>query len=98
MSKYCSKCKAGEKTSKAVAHNPSLCARNYHGSYKGMEAHGALQSCVHLHQNHNMVYEIILKWIFVDALEARLINQIPTTPVGNKKVDNGQLALTHPPI
>ncbi len=27
-----------------------------------------------------------------------LITKIPKTPAGNKKVDNGQLPVTHPPI
>jgi hypothetical protein len=84
ISKRCSKCEAGEKMGKVVACDASVCARNYHGSSKGM------QSCKHLHQNHNIdvLTENSLKWIFVDALEAGLIGQIPTTPAGNKKVDN----------
>ena len=64
---------------------------NYLGSSKGMEAHGALTSCIHLHQRHKVVYEIIvmdddssteniLKWNYVEALDARLITTIPTTP------------------
>jgi hypothetical protein len=42
--------------------------------------------------------ENILKWNYVDAFDAKLIDMIPTTPAGNKKVDNGKLPLTHPPI
>ena len=74
-----------------------------------MEAHGTIQSCIHLHAHHNMVYEIImmdddssteniLKWNFANALEARLIDVIPTTACGGKKVDSGQLPLSHPSI
>jgi hypothetical protein len=89
--------------------DPALCPRNYDGSSKGMESHGALYSCVNLHENHNVIYEIIvmdddssteniLKWNFADALEAELISEIPLTAGGNKKTDKGQLPLTHPPI
>ena len=42
--------------------------------------------------------ENILKWNFVEAYDADLIPCIPTTPAGNKKVDNGKLPLTHPAI
>jgi hypothetical protein len=119
MSKRCSRCeiakknksneKENEQTETDPVHDPSECPLNYLGSSKGMEAHGALKSCIHLHTHSKVVYEIIvmdddssteniLKWNFVDALEAKLIPSIPTTPAGNKKVDNGQLPLTHPPI
>ena len=109
MSKCCVKCEIGEKSGEVNPHDPSVCSRNYHGSSKGMEAHGAVQSCIHLHAHHNVVYEIIvmddnssteniLKWNFAEALEARLIDAIPTTTCGGKKVDNGQLPLSHPPI
>ncbi len=66
-----------------------------------MEAHGAMQSCIHLHTHHNVMYKIIamdddsstentLKWVnFVEALEAGLINSIPKTVGGNKKEDEG---------
>jgi hypothetical protein len=46
MSKRCSKCEIGEKSETVNTHDPSLCARNYIGSSKGMEAHGALHSCL----------------------------------------------------
>jgi hypothetical protein len=92
-----------------VTHDPSECPMNYLGSSKGMEAHGALKSCIHLHSTAQVVYEIIvmdddssteniLKWNFVEAFEADMIPSIPKTPAGNKKVDNGKLPLTHPPI
>jgi hypothetical protein len=82
---------------------------NYMGSSKGMEARGALQSCIHLHSTSQVVYEIIvmdddrsteniLKWNFVEAFDARMIPSIPKTPAGNKKVNNDKLPLTHPPI
>jgi hypothetical protein len=41
---------------------------------------------------------MVLKWNFVDALEAALIDEIPKTLGGNKTTDKGQLPLTHPPI
>ena len=74
-----------------------------------MEAHGALQSCIHLHEHHNVVYEVIvmdddssteniLKWNFQAALDEGLITSIPLTAGGSKKVDNGQLPITHPVI
>jgi hypothetical protein len=42
------------------SHDPSVCAQNYTGSSKGMEAHGALHSCLNLHQHHIVVYDIII--------------------------------------
>ncbi len=109
MSKWCIKCEMGEKDGIENTHTSDVCSRNYVGSSKGMEAHGALQSCLHLHENHDVVYEIavmdddsttenILKWNFQEAYEAGLIDNIPTTKSGGKKVDNGKLPLTHPAI
>jgi hypothetical protein len=60
MSKRCNKCEIGEKTGWQNAHTKSLCACNYTSSSKGMEAHGALQSCLHHHQHHNIVWDIIV--------------------------------------
>jgi hypothetical protein len=90
-------------------YGPLECPCNYHGSSKGMEADGALTSCVHLHCTEKIVYEIIvmdndssteniLKWSFVETKRNLLIKEIPLTPAGNKKVDNGLLPLSHPPI
>jgi hypothetical protein len=109
MSKRCIKCEIGEKTGIDKPHDPLVCSRNYTGSSKGMEAHGAVHSCIHLHKHHDIVYEIIvmdddssteniLKWNFAEALDAQLIDEIPKTACGGKKKDNGQLPLTHPPI
>ena len=42
--------------------------------------------------------ENILKWNFQEALDNQLIDKLPTTAIGGKKVDKGQLPLTHPPI
>jgi hypothetical protein len=74
-----------------------------------MEAHGALQSCIHLDENRKAAYKIImmdddssteniLKWNFQEALNKQMITKLPTTPAGNKKVDNGKLPMTHSPI
>jgi hypothetical protein len=76
-------------------HDPKLCPQNYLGSSKGMEAHGALKSCIHLHKNHNVVYKIvvmddhsstetILKWNFEEAYKLEMIPEIPKTPAGNR--------------
>ncbi len=115
MSKCCgtceSKAKRGEKSTEGKEenerehHTENICPCNYHGSSKGMEYIGALKSCLHLHDHHNVVYdtivmdddslmENILKWKFTDALDEGLIDKIPTTAGGNKKVDNGRLPLT----
>jgi hypothetical protein len=109
MSKRCHKCEAGEKAGKTNPHDNDVCSRNYHGSSKGMEAHGALASCLKLHHHHNVVYETvvmddhsstenILSWNFQEALDANFIDEIPLTPKGYKKVDSGKLPLTHPKI
>jgi hypothetical protein len=123
MSKRCTRCELAKKRKldekkvsdtqedddEEVTHDPAECPMNYLGSSKGMEAHGALKSCIHLHSTAQVVYEIIvmdddssteniLKWNFVEAFEADMIPSIPKTPAGNKKVDNGKLPLTHPPI
>jgi hypothetical protein len=90
-------------------HDPKLCPQNYLGFSKEMEAHGALKSCIHLHKNHNVVYKIvvmdddsstenILKWNFEEAYKLDMIPEIPKIPAGNKRVNNGQLPLTNPPI
>ena len=90
-------------------HNANMCPRNYLGSSKGMECTGALKSCLHLHAHHNVVYETIvmdddssteniLKWNMKKAFDAKIIDEIPTTACGGKKVDKGQLPFTHPPI
>ena len=87
--------------------DPALCPRNYDGSSKGMEVHGALYSCVNLHENHNVVYKIIvmdddssteniLMWNFADTLEAELISEIPLTAGGNKKNRQGTTATDSP--
>jgi hypothetical protein len=109
MSKRCVKCELASKAGVVNVHDPNVCSRNYLGSSKGMEADGALVGCLHLHKNHNVVYEIIvmdddssteniLKWNFKEAFDKELIASIPKTPSGGKKVDNGKLPLTHPPI
>jgi hypothetical protein len=121
MSKRCGTCESKEKRSEQSTeevnidndednnHNANMCPRNYHGSSKGMECTGALKSCLHLHEHHNVVYETIvmdddssteniLKWNMQAAFDAKLIDAIPTTASGGKKVDNGQLPFSHPPI
>jgi hypothetical protein len=109
MSKRCSKCEMETKTGKRNLHDPNVCARNYEGSSKGMEAHGALKSCLNLHRNHNIVYEIIvmdddssteniLTWNFEEAIKEGMMTKAPLTAKGNKKSDNGQLPTTHPKI
>jgi hypothetical protein len=109
MSKRCIKCEIGEKQGRENVQDRNVCSPNYHGSSKGMEAHGALQSCLHLHTHHEVVYEIIvmdndssteniLKWNFVEVLANKMIDEIPKTDKRYKKVDNGQLPLTHPAI
>jgi hypothetical protein len=62
MSKRCVKCENEAKMpDKGKNHNPTVCSRkNYEGSSKGMEAHGALLTCLKLHQNHNMVYKFVV--------------------------------------
>jgi hypothetical protein len=69
MSRRCGQCEKMEKRGEnnnedgatecdSIAHDPKLCPRNYLGSSKGMEAHGTLKSCIHLHKNHNVIYEM----------------------------------------
>jgi hypothetical protein len=48
--------------------------------------------------DNDLSMENILKWIFTDAFEAGLIDEIPKTAGGSKRVDNGKLPLTHLPI
>jgi hypothetical protein len=111
MSKHCSKCEIGEKSGQPNPHEASLCARNYTGSLKGVEAHGALHSyLLHIHRHHNVVYNIvvmydnsstenILSWDHNEALAAaNLIDEIPKTKGGKKKVNTGKLPITYPEI
>jgi hypothetical protein len=60
MSKRCVKCELEKKHNKSKQHDEGVCSRNYHGSSKGMESHGALKSIVQLHQKNNCVMEYIV--------------------------------------
>jgi hypothetical protein len=106
MSKCCSKCGIATKTGKPHLDDADVCARNYTGSSKGMEAHGALHGCLNLHRNHNIIYEIIimdddsctksiLSWNFQEAITEGLMTKAPKTANGNKKADKGQLPTSH---
>ena len=95
MSKRCVKCEMGQKVGVVNVDDPTVCSRNFLGSSKGMEADGALTSCLHLHKHHNVVYEIIvmdddssteniLKCNYKEALDKQMITSIPKTPSGGK--------------
>jgi hypothetical protein len=109
MSKCCLKCEIGEKT----GNNQNRVLPFVYATTMGPSrewAHGALQSCIHLHKHHNVVYGIILmdddlsmknilKCFFMDAFEAPgLIDEILKTTSGGNRVDNVKLQLTHSPI
>jgi hypothetical protein len=109
MSRRCAKCEIGELQDKDNPHDKSVCSRNYTGSSKGMEAHGALKSCLHLHLNRNVVWEImvmdddsstqnLLRWNFAEAIDKQMMTEVPLTKGGNKREDKGQLPLSHPEI
>jgi hypothetical protein len=109
MSKRCAKCEIGEKNGVENPHDDALCSRNYDGSSKGMEPHGALVNLLDMFNNHNVVWEImvmdddsstqnLLTWNHEDAFAAKLISEIPLTNGGNKKSDKGKLPLRHPRI
>jgi hypothetical protein len=100
MSRRCAKCEIGETSDKAAPHDPALCSRNYTGSSKGMEAHGALHSCLHLHKNRNVVWDImvmdddsstqnLLRWNFAEAISKNKMTTAPLTKGGEQERGQG---------
>jgi hypothetical protein len=105
MSKCCIKCEKGSN------HQPCFCPKNYDGSSKGMEAIGAIQNVVHLHNNQSVFLKTyvmdddlstkaILRHSWKDQVDARTMTDKdwPRTASGRKKNDNGQLPLLHSKI
>jgi hypothetical protein len=83
-------------------HDPSVCSSNYKGLSKGMETHGAILTCLDLHNNHDIVYELalmdngsssenIFRWNLDAALAAKLIDEYPRTKGGGKQKSTGHL-------
>jgi hypothetical protein len=61
MIKWCIKYETELKNGKTTKqHDDIICAYNYLGSSKGMEAHGILQSNLVVHGEHNCILDVIV--------------------------------------
>jgi hypothetical protein len=86
MSKRCSKCEMEVKRGKNKQHKDGICAKNYLGSSKGMEAHGLLQNTLCLHSKHNCVLNVII--MDDDSSSANILQWDYEEPIKAEKMVN----------
>ena len=106
MSRVCIKCKRNKSGN---CNNTLFCSRNYQGTAKGMEAHGALQNVMDIWNTTNKKAYIaewvadedsssaaVLQWDYKEAVKKKKGFKWPLTKKGNKRKCYGQLPIDYP--